>query len=223
MTVALLVITDGRIDYLHDTVDSARENLRGLITRRVMYDDTGDSEHRAYLRKAFPDFDHIHAGDRQGFGGAIRASWAYLTVQSREPFIFHLEQDFTFNRPVNLDDMADLLISRPHLAQLALRRQSWNAEERAAGGIIEQHPTDYAQNMDEAGHCWIEHRRFFTTNPSLYRRTLMAKGWPDCEHSEGIFTHELLRDPKLRFAFWGLRTDEPWVEHIGHERAGTGY
>ena len=70
---------------------------------------------------------------------------------------------------------------------------------------------------------WLEHRRFFTTNPSLYRRSLCWTGWPDTDHSEGAFTTQLLEDPELRFAYWGSRNSGEWCEHIGHERAGTGY
>lgn len=224
--IALVVFTDGRVDCIDETIRSAAKMLHGPITTRLINDDSDDAEYRFWLRQQFEPFGFRlidPAEGRQGFGGAIRHAWEHLS-HLWEPFVFHLEDDFTFNRPVDLSAMADTLMRNQHLVQLALRRQPWNDEERAAGGIIEQHPDDYTQSVDELGYRWVEHRRFFTTNPSLYRRSLIEHGWPEGEHSEGHFTHKILAlDPRKRFAFWGDRHDEPWVEHIGHERAGVGY
>lgn len=222
MTVALLVITDGRTDYLEQAVASAHDKLTGPIVERVMYDDTGNASHRAWLRERFPEFVHIDGGPRQGFGGAIRCAWAYL-AESTCDHVFHVEQDFTFRRDIDLSAMGYVLDTQPHVVQLALRRQPWNAEEYQAGGIIERHPDDYVDCTD-GRHWWLEHSRFFTTNPSLYRRKLVLEGWPHGPESEGRFGIELLRKhPDWRFGFWGARTSGEWVEHIGYQRVGTGY
>lgn len=221
--IALVVFTDGR-DYIYETIPSALANLHGPITRKVIHDDSGDAGVHDRLRETFPDFDlAAHPAGRQGFGGAIRNAWRLLAA-GPERFVFHLEDDFTFNQPVDLAAFAEVLDSQGHLAQLALRRQPWNDEERAAGGIVEQHPHDYEEWSDvRSGHTWLEHRRFFTTNPSLYRRELCSVGWPDCQFSEGVFTHRLLADPDLRFGFWGARDSGEWVTHTGRERVGSGY
>jgi hypothetical protein len=217
----LLVMTDGRLDCIEQTIESARENLLGQVTYKVIHDDTGDEAHRDYLRGAFPDFEVIGQPTRQGFGGAIRSAWAHL-LRRNERFIFHLEDDFTFNEPLPLYMMERVLDRNPGLVQLALRRQPWNDAERAAGGIVEQHPDDYLDCSDGISE-WLEHRRFFTTNPSLYRTTLTAKGWPEGDHSEGLFGIKLCESPATRFGYWGRRTDPPKVHHIGEHRAGTGY
>lgn len=221
--VLLLVMTDGRRECIAQTIPSARENLFGKITRCIIFDDSGDEHYRAWLRKNFPEYEVAwHPAGRQGFGGAIRAAWSYVGV-GPEPYVFHLEDDFVFNRPVSLEPMIESLEYQPHLSQLAFRRQPWNNEERAAGGVVEQHPDAYRDAGCCPEHQWLEHRLFFTTNPSLYRRSLTLAGWPDVEHSEGAFSHQLLDDPDLRFGFWGGRASGEWVTHIGRERVGTGY
>lgn len=220
--ILLLVITDGRLDYLRECVTSAEEHLHGPITRRVMYDDTGDDTHRHILRGMYPDFVHVDGGPRQGFGGAIRAAWAHLRTLDGYDYVLHLEQDFTFNRGVALEYMAALLDERPDVAQVALRRQPWNDSEKAAGGLIEQHPDWFTDRTSNLGCGWLEHTWCFTTNPCLYRRSLIDRDWPDCPHSEGIFTHQLVADGH-RFAYWGDRASGEWVRHIGHHRAGHGY
>jgi hypothetical protein len=221
MTAALLVITDGRGEYLERTVASANEKLHGPIVERWMYDDSGDDDHRAWLRERFPEFEHFDVGPRQGFGGAIRASWNKLIGYSKAKWVCHLEADFTFNRHVDLLALGGLLNAHPRLAQIALLRQPWNADERAAGGIWQQHPDDYTR-QEWQGHQWLEHRRFVTTNPCLYPAWLMRRGWPDCLQSEGHFGISLFEDPRrYTVGFWGDGSE--WVTHIGHERVGEGY
>jgi hypothetical protein len=230
MSIALLVVTDGRDRYLADCVASL-DALHGPLAERWMYDDTGDDGYRTHLAERYAQFRHINGGPRQGFGGAIRAAWSRLAKDSDAAWIVHVEQDFTFNRPVDLGAMAAVITSRPYLAQMALRRQAWNPQETAAGGIVEQHPHDYLDKHDMVlGVSWLEHRRFFTTNPCLYRRSLLDVGWPEGDQSEGHFGRHLLAHgtPEtagslVRFGYWGARTDPPWVTHIGHQRSGTGY
>lgn len=219
--IALLVMTDGR-DTIYETIPSAEAFLLGSISEKWIHDDSGDPATAAKLRRVFPEWRVVSTPARSGFGGAIRSAWTTLLAESSAPFVFHLEDDFTFRRIVELDRMASVLLHHPQLAQLALRRQPWNAEELYAGGIVELHP-DAFEEVSIAENTWLEHRRFFTTNPSLYRRELMERSWPDGTESEGHFSAELFADPAARSGYWGARDSGEWVSHIGHTRAGTGY
>lgn len=231
MTVALLVVTDGRDDCLAEAVASLELHVSGPITERYIYDDTGDDAHAVRIAHNFPGYTVWAPGKRQGFGGAIRWAWKALTKQSRAEWVLHWEDDMVAVRPVDLVAMTDALTVNPHLAQMALRRQAWSEPERAAGGVVEQHPDDYTDVTAHNGAQWLEHRRFFTTNPCVYRRALCAAGWPDGKHSEGHYGFRLrehglpwgIPGDDVRFAFWGARSEDPWVHHIGHQRVGTGY
>lgn len=230
--IAVLVMTDGRRDCIERTIASARRDLQGPITEWIIHEDSaGDFEFHEYLLQKFDArvvvptswIEHRKAG----FGGAIRSAWKHLVNDSKADFIFHLEDDFTFNRPVDLAAMSDVLNINPGLVQLALRRQPWNDAERIAGGIVEQHPHDFTDRrawIDGPLH-WLEHRRFFTTNPCLYRRSLITDHeWPDGANSEGRFGIDLLQQhPDWRFGYWGSRESGEWVTHIGNERVGVGY
>jgi hypothetical protein len=227
--IQLVVITDGRRDCIARTIPSALDNLCGPITSRLIYDDSGDEANLDWLADQYEPhgFTVIGTHQRRGFGGAIRYLWREWLGPER--FVFWLEDDFTFNRPVPLAAMCETLERYPYLAQLVLRRQPWNADERAAGGIVEQHPDDYTEHHHH-DLAWLEHRRFWSTNPSMFRTDVCAAGWPDTQQSEGMFTHRLLADgipgttpEDVRFAFWGARDSGEWVTHIGHERVGTGY
>jgi hypothetical protein len=221
VTIAVVVMTDGRRDCIAQAIPSLIANVSGPLAHYVIHDDSGDATYREWLRQQFPGFEVIGTPWRYGFAGAYGNAWRYLADRP-ERFIFATEDDFTFNRPVDLSAMAALLDRRPYLAQVALRRQPWNEHEKAAGGVVEQHPADYVDCSDDDAQ-WLEHRRFFTTNSGLYRTDLCRLGWPQAQHSEGILTHQLLAGPDTRFAFWGERGDDPWVTHIGMKRVGTGY
>ena len=198
MRYTLLLITDGRDDYLTRTLTSALVNLPAP-ERVVLVDD------RAHI---------------MGFAGAIQHGWNQILATDAE-FIFHLEGDFTFNAPVDLDAMVSLAAD-PHIAQVALKRQPWNPQEVDAGGIVETDPDSYDEGQHE-GHVYTAHRKFFTTNPSVYRRDIAERGWPQEANSEGKFGIRLFEDPHVVSTFWGGKFDAPLVHHIGDTRAGKGY
>lgn len=228
MTIALLIMTDGRDDYLRRCMASL-DHLHGPVTELWMHDDTGDFIQRSGLAVRHPTFIQLGHGNRRGFGGAIAYAWSQLAARSSARWVFHLEQDFVFTRPVDLAAMAAALDADATLVQMALRRQPWAPAEHAAGGVVEMHPEAYTDEEHD-GHPYLRHRLFFTTNPSLYHRSLTTKTWPAGNGSEGRFTHRLFRDgigtvsgTRLGFGYWGGRSDAPWVEHIGVQRAGVGY
>ena len=231
-TIAVVVIGDGRDDYLQRCVGSFTQ-LDGPITEKWMYDDTGDQAYRDSLGRRYPEFWHINGGPRRGCAGAFQEVWRQVRQDTAARFVLLVEQDFVFQRPIDLYSMADLLDDRPYLAEVALRRQAWNSEEVSAGGVVELHPDWYRDMRDDAGRQWLEQRAFFTTNCPLFRTTLLDVPWPDSRpgcYSEGTFHHHLMAHgtpevpgDQVTYAYWGARTSGVWVEHIGQQRIGTGY
>ncbi len=217
--ITLVVMTDGRQNYLSRSLTTVNR-LHGLITRRVLHDDTGDEDYRDELRDVmYPHWEVIGPPARSGFAGAYRSMWAWVRDHDTNPFVMTTEDDFRFTRDVDLAGMCAVLAAHPYLTQLALRRQPWNDIERAAGGIVESNPGAYT---DRGG--WLEHRLFHTTNPSLMRRDMFTDyEWPTGANSEGRFGINLFTDPHIHAGFWGSRGSGEWVDHIGDERAGHGY
>lgn len=213
-----LVMTDGRAECLKRTFNSVAGQVSG-VDRWVIHDDSGDVDYRRWLIDTFTAAEVVSTHGRSGFGGAIRSAWTHLTAAGTTGHVFHLEDDFTFNRPVDLADLVTVLDHHPHLAQIALLRQAWNPQEKAAGGIIQLNPGDFTPR-ETLGVPWLEHRRFFTTNPCLYRADLMSREWPTGDQSEGRFGLDLVR---TGWAFAVAGHGEEWVTHIGDTRAGVGY
>lgn len=129
--------------------------------------------------------------------------------------MWHAEEDFTYNAPVDVAAMMDVLDADHRLAHLVLKRQPWNGDEIAAGGIIEQWPQD-VMDRETAGNPWVEHCKFFSLNPCLVPRRVFELGFP--EGSEPAMT-ELLLGKGFYFGYWGARSDPPRVTHIGELRS----
>lgn len=220
--LTLIVMTDGRRHYLEQAA-ATFGRLSGPIAEKVIHDDSGDPDYAAWLRERFDGWTIVTTGARSGFAGAYRSAWSWLRDNCRTDWVFSTEDDFLFERDVDTDAMASVMLLRP-MAQMALLRQPWNRAEQAAGGIVEQHPDDYLDRTDGAHH-WLQHRRFYTTNPHLTRlRFIKTHEWPEGSESEGRFGVGLFAaEPMTTCGFWGPRGSGPWVRHIGAERAGTVY
>ena len=223
--ITVLVFTDGRRSCFKRTIESFRQRAAAAgsaIGPVIVIDDSADDDYMTWLGAAIPeDWELVHHLERRGFAGAIQSGWDEA-LRFDTPYIFHLEDDFTFNKDIPLFRMASILNQHPEIVQLALKRQPWNETERKAGDLIAVAPKSYL-DRGEGVEAYLEHRLFFTTNPSLYRRSLAESGWPQEEFSEGVMTHRLINDPDVCFAYLGKRNDPPWVTHIGVERAGSGY
>lgn len=222
--IAILLIGDGRDELRERTCMSFLSQVYGYRLGYVV--EVDDRQHRL------------------GFGGAIRAGWHYLSEALRdaslegEPapfdFVFHLEEDWLFLEAIDVRWLAAMLGNTatpkrqalPTLAQAALKRGPVNAVERAAGGLVEQWPGEYLDSgllSPDAGSVpYLTHRLFFTTNPSLYRSSLVMLGWPEGAKSEEAFTQRCL-DFGYAFGYYGARTHPPTVEHLGKVRTGSGY
>lgn len=200
MTVCQIWIGDGRDEY-HDKAIASIEATIPPPDFRVIID---DRKHEL------------------GFSGAIRQAWSRV-LDTGADYVFHCELDFTYNEPVELDRMIGVLQRHPDLLQLSLKRQPVNQEEKRVGDFIALHPDDYHEVRD-GDDVWLEQRRFFTTNPSVYRASLCQRGWPQEKHSEGMFTGYYFRDhPDHWSGIWGAKWDPPRVHHIGDLRTGKGY
>lgn len=218
--VCLFLFTDGRNDCLKQTAASWTANLVGSFYRGMLIDDLGGSRQRLEMDCCGIKLEYVRHDKRLGFGGTIRDAWSRLPDDC--DYVFHLEDDFVLKQYLVLDDLVAAMEANPHFAQICLLRQPWNERERKAGGVWQQFPDDFIE-CGNGKCCWLEHRRWFSTNPCLYPRWVVEMGWPENAHSEGMFSHKLFKNPVVKCAYWGSKQDSPIVEHVGWQRKGIGY
>ena len=205
----LVVLTNGR-PCLRKTLESFAASVRPLPAESVLVADGGEFEpfepwggwRVEALRPA------------RGFCGATAAGWRFASEPGPE-FVFWLEDDFLFERALDLRSLAEVLEANEHLTQMGLMRGPANDLEEAAGGCVALRPDLY-----EARDGWLESRTNHSTGCSLMRREFMAEHpWPEYENCEGRFSIDMLA-AGFTFGVWGM--GEPWVQHVG-VRAGSGY
>lgn len=217
VVICLLVFSggDARRDLLDQAIASFNRHVHGEVTRRVLVTDPVSQNQDGVWMCGDGSETHASA-ERRGPTGAIQYAWK---LDIDEPFIFHLEDDFIFERDVDLNEMRYVLQGNPQLAQMALRRQPVNEIEQAAGGVIEQWPDAYSDRTT-GGRAWLEHTLFWTNNPCLYRRSLTVDGFPSPPGAEQALA-ERCRLNGQTFGYWGPRTDAPWVRHQGWHMGGA--
>jgi hypothetical protein len=217
MNYRLIVLTHGdHEDDLRRTVSSFSEMVEPVPTEKhLVIDGAFTNSHLV-----FADWELHPSKEQVGFCGAVRRAWE-IAARPGVEWVFWLEHDFLFRRPVDLRNFAKVLDQNENVAQMSLMRQPVNSRELAAGSILAADPDVFIQHRDPEG-VWMSQRRYWTTNPSLFPRELAAqRTWPEEKHCEGLFTHELLEDdPEIEFGVWGA--GESWIEHIG-VRTGKGY
>lgn len=203
MSTSMVLTTDGR-PYLAPTRESAAVNLP-KFDHTVLIDDSGTRAAEAF----YGLFDEVVVHEyRRGLGGAVQSAWD--AVRGAE-WVFHMEDDWTFNHPIDVEAMRAAIEQNPYLAQMCLKRQPVNELEERAGGFVQ---LEIEQYRHQEG--WLERRHIFSLNPCLIPGWVLevSKGGLEAE-----ITSDLVADPDVWFGVWGLLSDAPQVEHVGHQRA----
>ena len=220
--VSLVIITDGRLGYLEQTLFSLNNNVKYPFFEKLIINDCEDP---AFIKSVnnlsnVYGLTPIHHEKKRGFAGSYDT--AFKSVSRETDFVFFCEDDFTFNEDIDLGKMIFILNYNRNLVQCSLKRQAWGHEEERAGGFIEMWPELY-EDKRFSDISWTEHRQFFTTNPSLVPYWIIENGWPLVPKSEKVMTDNLFKNPNYRSSILGSRFEKPKVQHIGNNRSGIGY
>lgn len=205
---------EARSGYLRASIASLAERVTGNIVQRVVYSDWGE-DHDAEIREIAEAHGFYVAGSgHHGYAASVSRLWGYIGNRAKGDFVFLAEDDFIYDREVVLEDLVAPLEADPNLKQVALLRQP--VFPRETSGILGWPEEDFTRKADH-----LEHRLFWTMNPSLMRRTIVEMPWPNKPSSERVFGDLLLRSRAAKFGIWG--DGQPWITHIGEVRSTSVY
>jgi GT2 family glycosyltransferase len=223
VSLALLIIGNGRLDYLHEAVDS----LDVEADHYLMIDDSGDSNVARQLIREYPDFHIEHHTHNRGMAAAVQHGWD-MVLATNATHVLHWEEDFTQTAPLPIREACRILDTHQHVAQLLFQRQPLTPDEHEQGGVLAAmryyarpdpnrvRRTPPTQYVDHNG--WAEQTHIFSLNPSIIPRRVLELGWPTGPIGIGNETGmtDRLRYQGFTFGVWKAG---PLVHHIGESRA----
>lgn len=225
MKYCVIIIHDGR-DYLERTLESFKKNV--LFKEQpyiLLVDDSMYSENEAYNEwiQRVVVANGIDArivnttSKRWGTFGSVQKAWDNVPKECE--YIFHLENDFTFNEKIDISRMENVLENK-NIFQVALLRQAWFPEEIKHGGIYQSDKGSTGRYRDAEiyGENVVLHKKYFTFNPCIYRRSIINHGIHGCDEYSFMQKLRLFESTYGCSAFLGTTQDKPLVHHIGYEK-----
>lgn len=225
MTYALLVIGNGRLDYLHKVVEAAEEHLHDADAY-LMIDDSGRPEINREIARTYPDWETLHHSSNWGMAKAVQSGFEHVLSTACD-YVFWLEEDMLLTARPPIHDAISVLDNHPtSLAQMCFRREPWwgSPAEMQHGdqltAIVEQ--ADDAITVHWHEHVFTAHDFIFSLNPCLIPRHILEMGWPSGPIGVGNETGMTNRLKKRGYQFgsWGTPGDgQTWARHLGEQRA----
>ena len=188
-----LCMTMGRRPEL---LDQTLRSLLALHTFKhvVAINDFGDEASNAVFRQHFPHGLLVQAPPGNGHHGAIDLLYA----QVQTPYIFHIEDDWLFEKPIPFVGIFHALNERPHISQVCLRELNDFA------------PVDAPNSAQEVAGCELPlvtltalHDQWYgyTFNPHITTTRLVKSLTPFKAHRKERHISRTLRQHGLHTAF----------------------
>ena len=163
----VLVLNDGRNDYLEQTLFTFFEQVRFPDPPyKMLVDDMPEGRDVSFLERLATRyrFDELILNDSNlGLFGTVMKAWSLLPTRTR--YIFHLENDFVFPETVDVRQLVTVL-DEPSIWNVTLLRQAWYEDERLAGGMIQSKPGWFREAVVQGIPVCLQ-QRYFGFNPGM--------------------------------------------------------
>lgn len=218
MKFCVIIINDGRNDYLAEALKSFKENIlfpEGSEVYKIMIDDwplDRDTETLKKLAKKYKIDKVVLNEENLGVNSTVKKVWSL--IPSDVDYIWHQENDFTFLKKVNIADLM-IVLESPIIVQCAIVRQPWFDDEKLSGSLMNTRPERW-RDGNVSGIEVVLHKDHFTFNPSLYKRKWVQDIFPFGEYD--IRNHYINKNGALWFAYLGKKDDQHRCLHIGERK-----
>lgn len=218
MKFCVIIINDGRNDYLEKALKSFSENVifpEGSEVYKIMLDDwplDRDIKTLEELAKTYGIDKVIYNDTNLGVNENVRKAWGI--VPDDTDYIFHQENDFIYLERINIGDLV-AIVETPNIIQCALVRQPWFDDELKAGSLMNTRPERF-KSANVSGTPIVVHKDHFTFNPSLYKYKWLVDLFPFGEYE--LRHYFMALNPGLYFSYYGSKEDSHRVLHIGEKK-----
>ena len=206
-TVTVCITSCGRLDLLAETLAGfRRHNAAG---RYLLSEDSTDKTIITQLQQTYAEMTVLSGPVRLGLMGSIDRLYARVET----PYIFHLEDDWAFDGPVNWPAAIACLDSRPDVANVSVRAiEEIKAKYRSRSDPVRIAGTEFRIMRPDA------HPESFgwSSNPGLITRALYQQYAPFGRVIHDRMSGLIKADGKtLAYLMPGV------ARHIGQERTVT--
>jgi hypothetical protein len=218
MKFCVIIINDGRNDYLAKTLKSFEENVmfpNDAEIYKILLDDWPLERDEKTIKKLCRKYkvdEVVFNEENLGVNATVKKAWSLIPEDA--DYVWHQENDFVFLERINIHDLMTVLES-PIIVQCAIVRQPWFDDEKAAGSLMNTRPERWRPG-NVSGIDVVLHKDHFTFNPSLYKRKWVQDFTPFGEYD--IRNHYLNNNSALWFSYLGKREDYHRCFHIGEKK-----
>jgi hypothetical protein len=217
----LYVLGNGRKGYIERTIASWKENLVEEPKYKVIFDDSGDPGHRAWLNEKFGDsFDIVAISNNPvGQGNAINFIFNYIKELDCD-YIIQLEEDWMLNRELSVAKIIEVLEDNPDILQMRIPRVIWysgvTTEDMRYGSNILRYmnlPDISYELVNNEYYKMSTKNYFWSHNPSIFNKKITNEPYTSDERNFGL--HLLKKYPNSNFGFWAKNPYDAYITHIG--------
>jgi len=220
-TVVVSFLTDGRSEYLSQTVKSWETHSDILKSKnKLIFDDSGDESYREYLRNTYTNYKIVPISEnRVKINRAIHFAHQYIKSLNCSHTVW-IEDDQILLLDINILNMIEI-IEREKLLQLSLVRAPFFYDELGDKNIIDT-LTKNGWPMVDMGD-YTAHEVIFPLHPHVFPNRILDCKWQqddDAVFCESKFAKRLFSlfprtSDKLRLGFYGNKDSDPQNKHIG--------
>ena len=217
--ITILFFSTSRYEYLEPMLESFHSNVdfQGTDIHKILMCDyplRRDSERLYKLKKLYGIQDIVLNEDNLGYSLAWKKAWNLVPEDT--DFIWHQEEDFTFNKQVRVKDILPIFENSPiPLTQIVLKRQRWFPTRDFIESIETGKIGRQIQCTDTLNSNIIIHQHYFNSNPGLYPMWITKENYPHSPQESVIVGHLKQKYPDKYSCILGKIDDPPLIKHIG--------
>lgn len=216
--VLIVIFSTNRYDYLERTLESFRRHVDfgGCVAKTLLIDDypaARDAVRSKGIEDRFCIDIIVRHAVNKGLGRSWRDVWDYIRSRPElGDWIFHLEDDAVFQRPVAVREVIEAYASAPKpLTQVFFKRNVCYAPD---DDFIAKIETNKIGDDIPGSSIGVAQNEYFVAMASVYPRDLVTRFVSDKDPHEHTVRDYFMKW-NMASGMWGSRGDPPVVEHIG--------
>lgn len=221
--VLVVVFSTNRYEYLERTLAAFREHVDfgGCLVKTMLIDDypaTRDAVRAQTLEDRFGVDIVVRHEVNKGLGLSWRETWDAIRARPElGDWVFHLEDDAVFRRPVAVREVIEAFAASPDpLTQVFFKRNVCYAPEEDFIARIEAGTLgdDVGGGTGGIGGIGVTQNAYFVAMASVYPRDLVTRFVSEADPHEHT-VRDYFGAWNMTSGMWGSRDAPPAVEHIG--------